>query len=168
MAAFLFRKLSGSISAQTLKHFVWLYPPFLGAGITIDAIDDDYRFIKIRLKKRWWNRNYVGTAFGGSIYAMTDPFYMLLIMNNLGRNYIVWDKAAQIDFLKPGRSDLTAEFRIDSALLDLIRSKTESGEKHIFDLPVEIFDESGLKVATVSKTLYVRKKPTERALPPAG
>lgn len=163
MAAFLFRKLSGSLSAQTLKNFVWLYPPFLGAGITIDSIDDGYRFVHVRLKKRWWNRNYVGTAFGGSIYAMTDPFYMLLIMNNLGRDYIVWDKAASIDFIKPGRTDLTARFEIDDSLIDLVKTKTAQGEKYIFDLPVEIYDANQIKIASVQKTLYVRKKPNRSA-----
>lgn len=89
---------------------------------------------------------------------MTDPFYMMMIMNNLGRDYIVWDKGAKIDFIKPGKTHLVAEFSIDDPLLDKIRAKTQNGEKYIFDLPVEVKDIHGQIIAKVEKTIYVRKK----------
>ncbi|WP_348240556.1 DUF4442 domain-containing protein, partial [Salmonella enterica] len=72
---------------------------------------------------------YVGTQFGGSIYAMTDPFYMLMLMNNLGPDYIVWDKAASIRFRKPGRTDLFATFEITDAELNNVRLRLETEEK---------------------------------------
>ncbi len=79
----------------------------------------------------WYNRNYVGTQFGGSLYSMVDPFYMLMLMENLGRDYIVWDKAASIDFISPGKGPVYAEFFIDEALLDEVRRQTEGGEKYL-------------------------------------
>ena len=102
--------------------------------------------------------NYVGTQFGGSIYAMTDPFYMLQLINNLGPDYIVWDKAAKVDFKKPGKSKLYAEFIIDQNLIDTVITKTSNNEKYVFDLPVQVKDESGTVIAEIIKTLYVRKK----------
>ncbi len=135
-----------------------MYPPYLGSGIKVEKISKDRRYLRVTLKLRFYNRNYVGTQFGGSIYSMTDPHYMFLIMNNLGSNYVVWDKAAKINFIKPGKTKITAEFTIDDSILNTIKENTAKGEKYIFDLPVEVRDLNGDVVAEVSKTLYVRKK----------
>ena len=75
------------------------WPPFLFSGIRITALAEDYRHARVELRQRWYNRNYVGTHFGGSLFAMTDPFWMLLTMHALGRDYYVWDQAAEIRFL---------------------------------------------------------------------
>lgn len=150
-----------NVKKMTPNVFRWLinlYPPFLGAGISIRKINHDYTELLTQMKLTWYNRNYVGTQFGGSLYAMTDPFYMLMLMNNLGKEYIVWDKAAQIDFKKPGQGTVSAYFKITPDLLETVRQKTANGEKYIFDLPVEIKSESGEVIASVIKTMYVRKK----------
>jgi len=110
----------------------------------------------------WYNRNYVGTQFGGSLYSMVDPFFMLMLMENLGRQYIVWDKAADIDFIAPGKGPVFARFTIDDTLLDEIRRQTANGEKYLPQLQVDIHDGAGHLVARVGKTLYVRLKPQER------
>ncbi|MFN8845834.1 MAG: DUF4442 domain-containing protein [Bdellovibrionales bacterium] len=158
MAANLLRKYAEHIPIWLAKFLGNLWPPYLGAGIRILYISDDYRYIKVCLKRTWYNKNYVGTQFGGSIYAMTDPFYMLQLINNLGSDYIVWDKAASVDFKKPGKSNLYAEFKIDQKLLDEVILKTNSQDKYIFDLPVEVKDDAGHLIAQINKTLYVRKK----------
>ncbi len=158
MAAHLLRKMAHNAPIGLLQWLGNLWLPYFGAGIKILKVAPDYRYVKVMLKRTWYNSNYVGTQFGGSIYAMTDPFYMMMIMNNLGVNYIVWDKAAQVEFLKPGRTALVAEFRIDDSLLDLIREKTAAGEKYIFDLPVDVKDTEGQIVAHIEKTIYVRLK----------
>lgn len=141
-----------------IRFFFNMYPPYLGAGIKVEEISADRRYLRIALKLRFYNRNYVGTQFGGSIYSMTDPHFMFLLINNLGPEYIVWDKGAKIDFIKPGKTHLIAEFRIDEKLLETVREKTQTGEKYIFDLPVAVRDLNGVLVAEVSKTIYVRKK----------
>ncbi|MFV8258276.1 DUF4442 domain-containing protein [Bdellovibrio bacteriovorus] len=143
-----------------MRMFFNIYPPYFGSGIKVEEISSDYKYLRVRLKLRFYNRNYVGTQFGGSIYSMTDPHFMYLLLNSLGSEYIVWDKAAKIEFLKPGKTDLIAEFRIDDPLLNEIREKTKTGDKFVFDLPVDVFDLNGMKVAELSKTLYVRKKST--------
>lgn len=110
----------------------------------------------------WYNRNFVGTQFGGSLYSMVDPMYMLLLMPLLGGDYVVWDKAAHIDFVSPGKGPVFAEFTITDALLAEIRERTTGGEKFLPDLLVEVRDGEGTLVVTVHKTLYVRLKPRAR------
>jgi hypothetical protein len=158
MAANLVRKWTRSIPTPVLRSLANLWPPYFGAGIKILELSKDFRYLKVCLKRNWLNTNYVNTQFGGSIYSMVDPFYMLLLMNNLGPEYIVWDKAAQIEFIKPGRTKLFAEFSLDSNLLKRVKERTKHGDKYIFDLPVDVSNEKGETVAHVVKTLYVRKK----------
>lgn len=148
--------------ARLMRWMINLYPPYLGAGIRVQSIGPDLRSAKVRMKLTFWNRNYVGTQFGGSLYSMVDPFYMLLLIEQLGRDYIVWDKAASIDFIAPGKGPVFAEFHLDDALLDDIRRQTAGGKKHLPRLQVDIRDASGELVARVDKTLYVRLKPRAR------
>jgi acyl-coenzyme A thioesterase PaaI-like protein len=147
-----------TVSARTLRHVLNLWPPFLFAGIHVAAIGDDFRSARVELRMRPWNRNYVGTHFGGSLFAMTDPFWMLLVLHALGDGYIVWDKAATIDFEKPGRGRVHAEFVLDDATLAELRAAAAGGDKVLrwFDSPVR--DASGDVVAMVRKQLYVRRK----------
>lgn len=132
--------------------------PFRGAGISIVHVSPDYREIHVQMKLRWYNRNYVGTHFGGSIYAMTDPFYMMMLINNLGGEYIVWDKGAHIEFLKPGRGTVRAHFVLSTDQIQLIKNTVDQEGKYVFDLPVDVLGESDQIVASVNKTLYVRRK----------
>lgn len=158
MAANIIRKFSNQVPIWLLKLVGNFWFPFLGAGIKIVDVSKDYHYMKVVLKRSWYNANYVGTQFGGSMYAMTDPFYMIMLIQILGREYIVWDKAAFIEFKKPGKSNLTAEFRISREQIELIKKNTENYDKFIFDIPVDIFDQEKVVVASVKKTLYVRKK----------
>lgn len=158
MAAHLFRKHKNRIPHGLAVKLINFWPPFLAAGIVIREATDDFRFMRVELKRSWYNINYVGVQFGGSIYAMVDPFYMLMLMHNLGDEFIVWDKAAHVNFLRPGRTALSAEFRIDESLIEEIKAKTEHGEKYVFDLPVTVKGTAGETVAEVMKTLYVRRK----------
>lgn len=164
MVIAILRRLGRRLPAFFMRFMFNLYPPYIGAGIKIEEISPDYLYLRVCLKLRFYNRNYVGTQFGGSIYAMTDPHYMFLIMNNLGPEYIVWDKAAKVDFLKPGKTHLYAEFKIDDELLNKIKLATREGAKFVFDLPVNVVDQNHQLIAHVSKTLYVRKKSTLKSL----
>ena len=117
--------------------------------------------VDVEMKLRWWNANYVGTHFGGSLFAITDAFYMLMLMANLGRDYIVWDKAASIRYRKPGRGTVRAEFRLTDAQLDDIREKLKRLPKYEPTFKVEVKDEQGTVIAEVEKLLYMRKKEAE-------
>lgn len=108
--------------ANTFRRLINLWPPFLFAGIRANRISADYREVDVALRLRWFNRNYVGTHFGGSLFAMTYPWYMLMLMRILGRDYYVWDRHSSIDFIVPGRGTVSAAFRVDAALLVTIGS----------------------------------------------
>lgn len=148
--------------ARLLRYGLNLYPPYIGAGIRVQQISPDCRHARVRMSLRWYNRNFVGTQFGGSLYSMVDPFYMLLLMPLLGDDYIVWDKAASIDFVSPGKGPVYADFRIDDNLLAEIREQTAGGDKYLPQMHVEIRDGDGTLVATAHKTLYIRLKPRAR------
>jgi len=137
-----------------------LYPPLLGAGIRVRQVSPDFTTIDVEMKLRWWNRNIVGTQFGGSLYTMCDPFFMSILMARLGRDYIIWDKAARIDFLTPGRGPVRARFHIPEADIAHIRRLADQGPKVEPEFTVEVMDEAGQVVARVHKTLYVRRKKT--------
>ena len=148
--------------ARLLRWVMNLYPPYLGAGVRIRQISADLREVQVSMGLGWYNRNYVGTQFGGSLYSMVDPFFMLMLMENLGRDYIVWDKSADIDFVSPGKGPVFARFRIDQGLLDEVREHTGNGQKYLPQLRIDIHDGAGTLVARVEKTLYVRLKPQAR------
>ncbi len=135
-----------------------LWSPFRGAGIKIVKVSDDYRLMEVEMKLKWSNKNYVGTHFGGSMYAMTDPFYMMMLINNLGPKYIVWDKAARIEFKKPGKGTIRVRFEFNEEEILAIKAKTDDLGKYVFDKTVDIKNESDEVVATVVKTLYVRRR----------
>jgi acyl-coenzyme A thioesterase PaaI-like protein len=149
------------VKASTLRRILNLWPPFLFSGIRVEDWSDDWRYARARLKLRWYSRNFVGTQFGGSLFAMTDPFFMISTLQVLGRDYIVWDKAAAIDFVAPGRTDVVAEFRIDDAVLDQIRAATAGGEKYLHWFEADVKTDAGELIARVRKQVYVRRKRTQ-------
>jgi acyl-coenzyme A thioesterase PaaI-like protein len=156
-------KLLGGADRSRLRRWVNLWPPFLGAGIRVIHIAADMKSADIEMKLRWWNANYVGTHFGGSLFAMTDAFYMLMLMANLGGDYIVWDKAASIRYRKPGHGTVRAEFRLDDATLDDIREKLKTLPKYEPVFHVDVKDGQGTVIAEIEKVLHVRRKDTVQA-----
>lgn len=135
-----------------------IWPPFLFSGISVRAISKDFRYTKVRLKKKSLTSNYVGTLFGGSLFAMTDPFYMLMILKNLGRDYIVWDKRSEIEYVAPGKSTVYAEFEVKEADLNEIKQGVAAAGKYLKWFDVEIKSLDGTLVAIVKKQIYIRKK----------
>jgi acyl-coenzyme A thioesterase PaaI-like protein len=134
------------------------YPPFLGAGIRVRRVGPDRRAFEVRMKLHFFNRNYVGTHFGGSLYAMCDPFFMLILIPALGPEYVVWDKAATIRFKRPGRGTVRATFDIPQVRVDEIRRAADDGERVEPVFTAEVVGEDGMVVAEVDKTLYVRRQ----------
>ena len=154
------------MKASTLRWIFNVWPPFLFSGIHVSRLSQDWRHAEVVLRMRPWNRNYVGTHFGGSLFAMTDPFWMIMVKEALGRDYIVWDQAAEIAFVKPGRGTVVARFHLQDAPLDGIRAAAADGSKVLRWFDTEIVDAQGDVVARLRKQLYVRRK-RERAPQPA-
>jgi acyl-coenzyme A thioesterase PaaI-like protein len=140
-----------------MMRLLSLYPPYLGAGIRVKA-SPDLRTFTVRMKLRRWTRNYVGTQFGGSLYSMCDPFFMLILADALGRGYVVWDKAATIRFLRPGRGTVYATFHIPLVKIEEIRASADTRGKIEPVFHVAVLDDQGEVVAEVEKLLYVRTK----------
>ncbi|MBZ5567514.1 MAG: DUF4442 domain-containing protein [Acidobacteriia bacterium] len=141
-----------------MRSLLNLWPPFLGAGIRVKRLQPDWKEVDVEMKLRFWNSNFVGTHYGGSLYSMTDPFYMLMLIQNLGCDYIVWDKSANIRLRKPGKGKVVARFRLSGEQIEAIRRDLETQEKIEPTFTVEVRDESGAVIAEVQKVLHVRKK----------
>jgi acyl-coenzyme A thioesterase PaaI-like protein len=148
--------------SKKLRRFIRLYPPYLGAGVRVTHIAEDFRRIEVEMPLRFYNRNYVGTHFGGSLYSMVDPFYMLMLINILGPDYIVWDKAANIRFKRPGKGVMNATFELTEEKIAEIRAAAEAQHKVEPLFQVLVKDEEGNVVAEVDKLLYVKKKTQEQ------
>ena len=146
------------MTPSRLRRLMNLWPPFLFTGIRVLDIGADWRSARVVLRRRWYNRNYVGVHFGGSLFAMTDPFWMILIGECLGRDYRVWDQAATIDFISPGRSDVSCDFALAGEILDELRAAAADGSKVLRWFDCEIKATDGSLVARVRKQVYVRRK----------
>jgi acyl-coenzyme A thioesterase PaaI-like protein len=135
-----------------------LYPPYLGAGIRISKIAGDLRSFEVSMRLRFWNRNFMGTHFGASLYAMVDPFYCLLLIAHLSpdqRRYTAWDKEARIRFRRPGRGRVHARFEISDETLERVRAEVAADGKSEPQFLVRILDEEGKLVAEIEKTVHV-------------
>ena len=146
------------LSIRTILKLLRFYPPYFGAGVSVKHINEDMTSITVQMKMRFWNRNYVGTHFGGSLYSMCDPWYMFILLEHLGRECVIWDKSAEIDFVSPGKGTMTAVFEIDHQTIEQLREQAQDNQKHLPVFHTCVFDEDGQVVATVKKTLYLRKK----------
>jgi len=146
----------GNPKFSRLIRRVNIYPPYLGMGISVSSCSEDFTRFEVRLRARWYNRNLFGTHFGGSLYSMADPFYVFIITMNLGRGYIVWDKSACIDFLKPARGTITGVFEIGRERLEAIRAEVDRLGKGVYEFGTDLVDAGGQSVARVRKVVHVR------------
>jgi hypothetical protein len=145
-----------------LRHIGW-WPPLLGTGIRVTRQDTDLRAIDVEMRLRGWNKNVMGVHFGGSLFAMTDPFYMAMLGVNLGPEYVVWDKAASIRYKKPGAGRVRAEFRLSEERLQEIRAMVERDGRYDARFVVEVKDDEGGVVAEVERVIYCAKKSVHEA-----
>lgn len=147
-----------AMTASKLKKRLGMYPPYLGAGVRVTYISDDFLTAHVEMPLRFYNRNYMGTHFGGSLYSMCDPFFMLMLINILGPEYIVWDKSAAIRFKRPGKGTVKAIFEIPAERVAEIKAAADSLGKVEPQFQVLVTDAEGQVVAEIDKLLYVRKK----------
>ncbi|HEY9724536.1 MAG TPA: DUF4442 domain-containing protein [Oscillatoriaceae cyanobacterium] len=150
-----------SFKTRLMRWGFNLFPAFRGSGGRITYIASDFGEVRVRVPLNLWTRNYVGTIYGGSMYGAVDPIYMVMLIHRLGPGYIVWDKAAGIRFLKPGRQTLQATFRLDEAELAAIRALAASASSLDRQYTVELVDAEGTVCALIEKTLYIKQKQPE-------
>ena len=146
------------MSPRLFQFVINLYPPYIGAGVRVSEVAKDWSAMTVSMRLRFYNRNYVGTHFGGNLFSMTDPFHMIMLMKRLGSGYRVWDQRAESVFKKPGVGTVSTRMVVEEGQVDAIRTATAGGAKHFAEFDVSIVDETGDIVAVVKKTLYVREK----------
>ena len=151
-----------TLSPRVLRRAMSWWPPYRFAGIRVLHIADDWSSARVRLRLGRTNRNYFGTHFGGSLYSMTDPFWALLVVQRLGGDYVVWDRAAEIVYVSPGRGEVFAEFKLTEDRLEEIRAASADGARALPWFTTEVTAADGTVVARVRKQLYVRRKPARR------
>jgi acyl-coenzyme A thioesterase PaaI-like protein len=150
------------MSPRRLRRILNFWPPFLFSGIRVREITDDWSLARVELRQRWFNRNYVGSHFGGSLFAMTDPFWMIMLLHRLGRAYLVWDQAGEIEFRKPGRGTVHADLSLPDNVIAELRAAAAGGEKVLRWFETDVRDAGGEVVACVRKRIYVRLKREQR------
>lgn len=155
-------KLNASEFVELLNH----YGPYQGAGIRVVEGTEDFRRFAVEMSLEPSNQNYVGTHFGGSLYSMCDPFYVLILIRNLGPEFLVWDKSASIRFKKPGMGTVRARFEVSEAEIDELRERLKTQRRLEKTFTTLVTDESGVVIAEVEKTLYVRRNPVQTVAKP--
>src|SRR5215204_5911284 len=155
------QRMPESFQTRRFRWFFNFFPAYRGTGGRVTYIADDFHEVHVKLPLNWRTRNYVGTTYGGSIYASIDPIYMLMLMKILGREYTVWDKAATIRFRKPGKETLFTEFHLSGDEITEIKrlTETERSIDRVYNL--ELRDKNGVVHAEIEKTIYIRKKRSE-------
>lgn len=146
------------LGPRTFRWLMNLWPCYRGTGGRVTYIASDWKEIRVRLPLNMGTRNYVGTIFGGSLYGAVDPLYMLMLIRLLGPDYVVWDKAAGIRFLRPGRTALYATCRLDDGELDEIRRLLETERRIERSYTLALADAGGTVHAEVDKVIQIRRK----------
>lgn len=144
--------------ASTFRRLINLWPPFLASSIHVVSLSEDWREAHVQLRLRPWNRNAMRTQYGGNLFSMTDPFWSILVMHQLGPDYHVWDQAATIEFVSPGRETVHARFHLEPATIAELRQAAAGGDKVLHWFDTDITTSSGKLVARIRKQVYVRLK----------
>ncbi len=147
-----------SWSTWAFRHFLNWYPCYRGTGGKVVFIASDWHQVRVKLPLNWKTRNYVGTIFGGSLYGSVDPLYMLMLIKILGPDYIVWDKAAGIQFKRPGKSTLYATMNLTPNEIEKIKKDLETQKSIELTYTIELADKDGIATASVEKLIYIRKR----------
>ncbi len=144
------------LTPHLLKLRINTYAPYVGAGIKVEHIDLDQGLCVVSMGLNALNKNIVGTQFGGSLYSMVDPFYMLMLMHQLGSTYVVWDKSSHIEFIAPGNSRVRTRMKIPSREIATIQKLAKDGDAVFREYKTDIVDDQEKIIATVTKTIYIR------------
>ena len=146
------------ITPQLVVKLIGLWPPYLASRISVESVNSDMTEIVVQMKQSFFNTNYVGTHFGGSLYSMCDPFYMFILLHHLKKDHIVWDQDAKIEFLKPGKGTVKAQFKVTKEIIEEIKSQTLNTFSIKRSFECNVVDAEGNIVAKVQKGLYIRRK----------
>lgn len=146
------------IPSWLMANLITLWPPFWFTGIRFTHISRDYRHITVRMALRFYNKNIIGIQYGGNLFSMSDPCYMMMLMTNLGSKYHIIDQSASIEFVKPGSGPVYVNCHLTQSDIDDIVNKTADGDKYLKQFITEVVDGEGEVVARVTRVVYIRLK----------
>jgi acyl-coenzyme A thioesterase PaaI-like protein len=158
LPAFLQTTKKGNFTSWKFRTIMNWYPMYFGTGGKILFISDDFRELHLRIRLNLWTYNYVGTIFGGSMFSATDPFYMLMLLRNFGKSYVVWDKSASIKFVRPAKKTLYAKYLVSDELLESIRQEVMEKGECTRIMTIELKDENEIVYAVIERNVYVADK----------
>ncbi|MBL7933093.1 MAG: YiiD C-terminal domain-containing protein [Bacteroidia bacterium] len=147
------------ISENSLKWLMRFYPPMFFQRIWVRSIHKDFMGIDVKINRSVFTTNLGNSIFGGTIFSATDPFYALLfgqILRHKGYKITVWLKSAQIQYIKPGRTDLFYTIRITPSMIEEAEQVLKNEGKFVKTYPIEIFDKKKELCATAMNEIYVR------------
>lgn len=150
--------MRGKLHTLVFRLFLNVWPCIRGGGGRVTYIAEDFTVLKVKLPLSWRTRNLVGTIYGGSLYASTDPFFMLMLMHILGKDYVVWDKGCTIRFKRPAKETLYAEFRITPEMVEMVKTQVAKEQEITFTWQVAYRDRHGKAYAEFDKVMYVATK----------
>src|ERR1700722_16767561 len=128
------------------RRMRWLYnfwPCIWCTGSKVQFIAGDFKELHVSIRLNFRTRNRVGTVYGGSIYSSIDPYFMLMLMEILGKDYVVWDKAASVKFVRPIVTRVKCRFLISDELIEEVKQKVAGLGEYTFELPLKYEDEKG-------------------------
>jgi hypothetical protein len=147
------------VSANKLKWIMRFYPPLFFQRIWVVRFSPDFKHVKVKIRKSFWNRNYNNSIFGGTIFSAADPFYPVMfyqIFTVKGYAIRAWSKSSEIQYIKPGYFNLNFSIDIDESELIEAEEILKTSGKYAKLQPIEIFDINGLNVASVKVEVYMR------------
>jgi len=149
---------SGNLNSSIKRFLFNIFPAYRRTGARICFISADLKEVHVKLGLKWSTRNYVGSVFGGSIYGALDPIYMVQLINILGNKYVVWDKSATINFIRPIKHVVFARFLISENLLTEIKKEIKLNKEMEIELSTHFSDANDITYAKVIKKLYIADK----------
>jgi len=152
------------ISENVLKWAMRLYPPLFFQRIWVQKFGEGFTSVEVKLSKSFLNKNYNNSIFGGTIFAAADPFYALLfdqVLQRRGFKVRVWLKSAQIQYLKPGRTNLYFKIQLTEEDIKEAEHILNTVGKYVKSFPVEMYDKDGQHCVSLINEVYVRNLYTD-------
>ncbi|MCO5280720.1 MAG: DUF4442 domain-containing protein [Chitinophagales bacterium] len=151
-------ELTESKRSRWIRRAFNFWPCIWCTGSKVTFISGNWQELHVSLSLNWRTRNRVGTVFGGSIYSSVDPYFMLLLMEILGKDFVVWDKAASMKFIRPITDEVKCKFYISDELIEEIKNTIAERNEFTFELPLKYEDDAGNVYAVFTKSVYVASK----------
>ncbi|MEK6782841.1 MAG: DUF4442 domain-containing protein [Bacteroidota bacterium] len=156
--AFLQTEKKESFKTWRFRFFMNLYPMYFGTGGKILFWSGDSTEVHVRIRRSIWTYNYVGTIFGGSMFSATDPFYMLMLYRIFSDDFVIWDRSAQIKFIKPSKVTLFTRYSLSQDILDSIKKEVSEKGENNYLFKIELLDCQGAIYALIERTVYIATK----------